>query len=55
MINAVIEFSARNKIIIFILIAAAVMGGIWSMKTVFRSPALSMASAGTVNCTGMST
>jgi len=34
MINAIIEFSARNKIIIFILIGAAVMGGIWSMKNV---------------------
>ncbi len=34
MINAIIEFSARNKIIIFILIAAAVMGGLWSMKNV---------------------
>jgi Cu(I)/Ag(I) efflux system membrane protein CusA/SilA len=34
MINAIIEFSARNKIIIFILIGAAVMSGIWSMKNV---------------------
>jgi len=34
MINAVIEFSAHYKIIIFILIAAAVMGGVWSMKNV---------------------
>ncbi len=34
MINAIIEFSARNKIIVFILIAAGVMGGIWSMKHV---------------------
>jgi Cu/Ag efflux pump CusA len=34
MINAIIEFSARNKVIIFILIGAAVMGGIWSMKNV---------------------
>ncbi|HZT69393.1 MAG TPA: CusA/CzcA family heavy metal efflux RND transporter [Terriglobia bacterium] len=34
MINAIIEFSARNKMIVFILIAAAVMGGIWSMKNV---------------------
>jgi Cu(I)/Ag(I) efflux system membrane protein CusA/SilA len=33
-INAIIEFSARNKVIIFILIGAAVMGGIWSMKNV---------------------
>ena len=28
MINAIIEFSARNKIIVFILIGAAVMGGL---------------------------
>lgn len=34
MINAIIEFSARNKIVVFILIAAAVLGGIWSMKNV---------------------
>jgi Cu(I)/Ag(I) efflux system membrane protein CusA/SilA len=34
MIDAIIEFSARNKFIVFILIAAAVMGGIWSMKNV---------------------
>jgi len=34
MINAIIEFSARNKFIVFILIAAAVVGGIWSMKNV---------------------
>jgi copper/silver efflux system protein len=34
MINAIIEFSARNKITVFILIGAAVMGGIWSMKNV---------------------
>jgi Cu(I)/Ag(I) efflux system membrane protein CusA/SilA len=34
MINAIIEFSARNKIIVFILIGAAVMGGIWSMQRV---------------------
>jgi hypothetical protein len=26
-INAIIEFSAKNKIVVFILIAAAVMGG----------------------------
>ncbi|HWB84430.1 MAG TPA: CusA/CzcA family heavy metal efflux RND transporter [Bryobacteraceae bacterium] len=31
MINAIIEFSARNKVIVFILIGAAVMGGIWSI------------------------
>ena len=34
MINRIIEFSADNKIIVFILIAAAVMGGLWSMGTV---------------------
>ena len=34
MINAIIEFSARNKVMVFILIAAAVMGGLWSMRTV---------------------
>jgi Cu(I)/Ag(I) efflux system membrane protein CusA/SilA len=33
-INAIIEFSAKNKIIIFILLGAAVMGGLWSMRTV---------------------
>src|SRR5579883_3318009 len=34
MINAIIEFSARNKVIVFILIGAAVMGGIWSIEHV---------------------
>ncbi|MBZ5617387.1 MAG: CusA/CzcA family heavy metal efflux RND transporter [Acidobacteriia bacterium] len=34
MINAIIELSARNKIIVFIAIAAAVMGGLWAMRTV---------------------
>jgi len=33
-INTIIEFSAKNKIVVFILIAAAVMGGLWSMRTV---------------------
>jgi Cu(I)/Ag(I) efflux system membrane protein CusA/SilA len=33
-INAIIEFSARNKMIVFIAIAAAVMGGLWAMRTV---------------------
>jgi len=33
-INAIIEFSARNKIIVFIVIAAAVMIGLWSMMNV---------------------
>jgi Cu(I)/Ag(I) efflux system membrane protein CusA/SilA len=31
-INAIIEFSGRNKFIVFLLIGAAVMGGVWSMK-----------------------
>jgi len=34
MINTIIEFSAKNKFIIFILIGAAVVGGIWSMWNV---------------------
>ena len=34
MINRIIEFSANNKIIVFILIAAAVMGGLYSMRSV---------------------
>jgi len=33
-IDAIIEFSAKNKIIVFILLGAAVMGGLWSMRTV---------------------
>ncbi len=34
MIDRVIEFSANNKIIVFILIAAGVIGGLWSTRTV---------------------
>jgi Cu(I)/Ag(I) efflux system membrane protein CusA/SilA len=34
MIDAIIELSARNKTIVFIAIAAAVLGGLWSMRTV---------------------
>src|SRR3989337_283845 len=34
MINRVIEFSADNKFVVFVLIAAAVMAGLWSMRTV---------------------
>jgi Cu(I)/Ag(I) efflux system membrane protein CusA/SilA len=34
MINAIIEFSAKNKFIVFLVVAAAVMGGLWSMRTV---------------------
>jgi Cu(I)/Ag(I) efflux system membrane protein CusA/SilA len=33
-INAIIEFSAKNKIVVFILLGAAVMAGLWSMRTV---------------------
>jgi Cu(I)/Ag(I) efflux system membrane protein CusA/SilA len=33
-IDAIIEFSAKNKIIVFILLGAAVMGGLWAMRTV---------------------
>jgi Cu(I)/Ag(I) efflux system membrane protein CusA/SilA len=34
MINAIIEFSARNKVVVILLIGAAVMGGLWAMRTV---------------------
>jgi Cu(I)/Ag(I) efflux system membrane protein CusA/SilA len=34
MINGIIELAARNKMIVFIAIAAAVLGGLWSMRTV---------------------
>ncbi len=34
MINAIIEISARNKMIVFLAVAAAVLGGLWSMRTV---------------------
>jgi Cu(I)/Ag(I) efflux system membrane protein CusA/SilA len=34
MIDAIIELSARNKTIVILAIAAAVMGGLWSMRTV---------------------
>ncbi|MGC9969563.1 MAG: CusA/CzcA family heavy metal efflux RND transporter [Bryobacteraceae bacterium] len=34
MINRVIEFAAHNKFMVFILIGAAVLYGLWSMKTV---------------------
>jgi Cu(I)/Ag(I) efflux system membrane protein CusA/SilA len=33
-INGIIELAARNKVIVFIAIAAAVMGGLWSIRTV---------------------
>lgn len=34
MINTIIEFSAHNRVIVFILIAATVMGGLWAMRSV---------------------
>jgi copper/silver efflux system protein len=33
-INAIIEFSARNRFVVFLLVAVAVVAGIWSMRTV---------------------
>jgi Cu(I)/Ag(I) efflux system membrane protein CusA/SilA len=34
MINAIIEFSAKNRFIVFVLVSVAVAAGVWSMKTV---------------------
>ena len=34
MIDAIIEFSARNRFVVFLLVAAAVIAGVWSMTTV---------------------
>ena len=34
MINRIIEFSARNQFVVFLLIAAAVVAGWWSMRTI---------------------
>ena len=34
MINRIIEFSAKNKFLIFLLTAAAALGGFWSLKSV---------------------
>ena len=34
MINAVIEFSAKNRFIVFLFVSVAVVAGVWSMKTV---------------------
>ena len=34
MIDAIIEFSARNRFVVFLLVAAAVVAGVWSMRTV---------------------
>ena len=34
MINRIIEFSARNQLAVFALVAFAVAGGVWSMRNV---------------------
>ena len=34
MINAIIEFSAKNRFIVFLFVSVAVAAGVWSMKTV---------------------
>src|SRR5204863_3368368 len=34
MINALIELSARNRFVVFLLVAVATVAGVWSMKTV---------------------
>ena len=34
MINAIIEFSAKNRFVVFVVVAAAVVAGGWSMKTI---------------------
>jgi Cu(I)/Ag(I) efflux system membrane protein CusA/SilA len=34
MINAIIEFSAKNRFVVFLLVAFATAAGVWSMKTV---------------------
>jgi Cu(I)/Ag(I) efflux system membrane protein CusA/SilA len=33
-INAIIEFSARNRFVVFLLVTVAVVAGVWSMRTV---------------------
>jgi copper/silver efflux system protein len=33
-IDRIIEFSARNRLVVFLLVAAAVVAGVWSMRTV---------------------
>jgi Cu(I)/Ag(I) efflux system membrane protein CusA/SilA len=33
MIDAIIEFSAKNRLVVFVFVAAAVLAGVWSMKT----------------------
>ena len=34
MIHRIIEFSARNKFVVFLFVAAACVGGWWSLKNV---------------------
>ncbi len=34
MINAIIEFSAKNRFVVFLVVAVAVVGGVWSMRSV---------------------
>ena len=34
MINALIELSARNKFVVFLIVAVATVAGVWSMKTI---------------------
>jgi Cu(I)/Ag(I) efflux system membrane protein CusA/SilA len=34
MINRIIEFSARNRFLVFLLVATAVVAGVWSMRSV---------------------
>ena len=34
MINAIIDFSARNRLLVFITVTAAVIAGVWSVRTV---------------------
>src|SRR6476619_783192 len=34
MINALIELSAKNRFVVFLLVAVATVAGVWSMKTV---------------------
>src|SRR5579859_5008459 len=34
MIDAIIEFSAKNRFLVFLVVAIAVVAGVWSMKTV---------------------
>ncbi|MBI1983029.1 MAG: hypothetical protein HYS61_02390, partial [Acidobacteria bacterium] len=34
MIHRIIEFSAKNKFVVFLFVAAAMVGGWWSLKNV---------------------